>query len=300
MKKILCLYLSLLLAVTFLPRLLSRSTGRSDDEWVVRDASSQKDLSLSARDFLIGAVFAQTEPGFHTEALKAQAVIAHTNALYDRSCKPDSQTYDFIIDTDRYLSESQARERFGDRYEAYRKKIEQAVDAVGSKYMVYRNRPILAPFFFLCAGKTEAAEAVWGQKVAYLQSAESAGDLLAPAAESRLCFSADRFREVVLSRFPKAELENLSAEILSRTDAGTVKGIEIGNLTMTGQEFRSLFQLPSADFDIVFDGQQAEIRCYGQGHFVGLSLYGADFYARQGMTFDEILKHYYTGISLEA
>jgi len=36
----------------------------------------------------------------------------------------------------------------------------------------------------------------------------------------------------------------------------------------------------------------------GYGHGVGLSQYGADYMARQGATFDEILLHYYTGATL--
>ncbi|MGI6404102.1 MAG: hypothetical protein ACOX0K_07850 [Oscillospiraceae bacterium] len=37
---------------------------------------------------------------------------------------------------------------------------------------------------------------------------------------------------------------------------------------------------------------------YGYGHGVGLSQYGADFMARQGADFEEILANYYSGAIL--
>jgi stage II sporulation protein D len=37
----------------------------------------------------------------------------------------------------------------------------------------------------------------------------------------------------------------------------------------------------------------------GYGHGVGMSQWGANYLAKKGGTFDEILKYYYTGVSLE-
>ena len=37
----------------------------------------------------------------------------------------------------------------------------------------------------------------------------------------------------------------------------------------------------------------------GYGHGVGLSQYGADYYARQGYTWREIIAHYYPGTQIQ-
>ncbi|HOD02456.1 MAG TPA: stage II sporulation protein D, partial [Clostridiales bacterium] len=37
---------------------------------------------------------------------------------------------------------------------------------------------------------------------------------------------------------------------------------------------------------------------YGYGHAVGMSQYGADYMARQGSNYEEILKHYYKGAEI--
>ena len=36
----------------------------------------------------------------------------------------------------------------------------------------------------------------------------------------------------------------------------------------------------------------------GKGHGVGMSQYGADYLARQGKDYKEILTHYYTGVKI--
>ena len=69
---------------------------------------------------------------------------------------------------------------------------------------------------------------------------------------------------------------------------------------MHGKELRSLLDLRSSDFAISWDGAKFIFTVTGYGHGVGLSQYGADYMARQGATFDEILAHYYPGTTLAA
>ena len=58
--------------------------------------------------------------------------------------------------------------------------------------------------------------------------------------------------------------------------------------------------LRSASFAISYDSAEDlfTIHTQGYGHGVGLSQYGADYMARQGADFKEILTHYYTGVEL--
>ena len=50
--------------------------------------------------------------------------------------------------------------------------------------------------------------------------------------------------------------------------------------------------------DFSFDGETFTFTTTGYGHGVGLSQYGADYLARQGKTYQEILEHYYSGTTL--
>ena len=61
------------------------------DRFLIQDASTGQVLELSRREYLIGAVAAEMPVSWPDEALKAQAVAAHSYALYCRDhAAPDS------------------------------------------------------------------------------------------------------------------------------------------------------------------------------------------------------------------
>ena len=55
----------------------------------------------------------------------------------------------------------------------------------------------------------------------------------------------------------------------------------------------------SAAITPAFDGENFVFSVKGYGHGAGLSQYGADYYARQGMDCREIIAHYYPGTKVE-
>ncbi|MCL2068667.1 MAG: stage II sporulation protein D, partial [Oscillospiraceae bacterium] len=70
----------------------------------------------------------------------------------------------------------------------------------------------------------------------------------------------------------------------------------VGGLLIHGRDIRVMFGLRSHNLDIRWDGQNFIFTARGYGHGVGMPQYGADFLARQGYTFDEILDYYYSDI----
>ena len=80
--------------------------------------------------------------------------------------------------------------------------------------------------------------------------------------------------------------------------SGYVTAMEIGGVPVTGLEFRSALGLRSSDFTAEQNGGVFTVTTAGYGHGVGLSQYGADYMARQGSSYQEILAHYYQGSQL--
>ena len=64
-------------------------------------------------------------------------------------------------------------------------------------------------------------------------------------------------------------------------------------------EIREALSLRSACFTVKFAEDTFTFTVKGFGHGVGLSQYGADYMARQGADYKEILTHYYTGVTIE-
>lgn len=63
---------------------------------------------------------------------------------------------------------------------------------------------------------------------------------------------------------------------------------------------REKLGLTSTDFSWVRKGDEIIITTKGYGHGVGMSQYGANFMAKQGKTYDQIVKYYYRGVEISS
>ena len=285
-------------------------TPKNMGEFKILNQSTGQVETVSERDFVIGAVASEMPASFHTEALKAQAVASHTYAVYQRQLHretPDSQLKgaDFAADPENYqvyITEEVARNRFGQNFDSYWKKITEAVDSVLGQVITYDGSPIVAAYHAMSSGNTEDCKNIWsGNGLPYLVPVESPGDLLAPDYEAKVSFSADEVSQKLKIRAPDLQLPEDPGAWFSlgeRTASGTLLGVTVGGSTFTGVQLRSALGLRSANFTVSFADGQFSFVTKGYGHGVGMSQYGADYFARQGQSYDAILAHYYKETTL--
>ena len=69
-------------------------------------------------------------------------------------------------------------------------------------------------------------------------------------------------------------------------------------MELAGVEVRSLLGLRSADFTYQIEENVIKFSVIGYGHGVGMSQTGADALAKQGKNYEEIVKHFYTGVEI--
>ncbi len=269
----------------------------------IKNLSTGEVETVSARDYVIGAVASEMPASFSVEALKAQAVAAHTYALR-RKLDAASGDADFEADPSNYkgyMTEELARVWFGDNFDVYWSRIAGACDEVLGKVLVYQEEPIIAAYHSMSAGLTESAETVWHTGVPYLVPVESAGDMLARNFEVETDVTADEVKGLLVAKFPDIKLPSDKTkwfDIKKRSESGTITELVAGDVTMTGQDAREMFTLRSANFTVGYANGKFTFTTLGYGHGVGLSQYGADYMARQGATYDEILAHYYSDAAL--
>ncbi len=67
---------------------------------------------------------------------------------------------------------------------------------------------------------------------------------------------------------------------------------------MLGAQVRTIFGLKSTNFKITKNDGKITFNVQGNGHGVGMSQTGADSLAKQGYSYQDILKHFYTGIEI--
>lgn len=263
--------------------------------------------TLKMREYVIGSLSGEMSASYHKEALKAQAVACYTFALYVASREEKRPEGADISDDSTvyqsYIDENARKKKWGDDFEKNEKIMSEAVDEVFGQYLEYDGKPAMAAYHAMCSGKTESAANVWGKSVSYLKSTVSSGDKLAPNYETCQKVSADEFKRILFKKgltygdYP-TDASKWVGDI-ERYDSGVIKYVDICGKKISGTDMRSLFSLKSADFDISFADGGFTFTCRGNGHFVGMSQYGADYMARQGSSYDEILNHYYPGTVLK-
>ena len=277
------------------------------DSVAVLQAASGNVVEMDTADYLVGCVAAEMAAQSEPEALKAQAVAAYTNVRRLQAGEDDPALLGADISDDParhqgYLDENARREKWGANFDVYEEKLRAAVEAVFGQALTYDGAYITAAYCALCPGRTESAETVWGADVPYLQSVTSPGDRLSPDFTSSTALTADEVREklsaqsgITLPDDPAAWITGLT---LSENGTGVVASVTVGGKAMTGQQFRTLLGLRSPAFTVSFADGRFTFTCTGNGHGVGMSQYGADYMARQGADYREILSHYYPGTTL--
>ncbi|MEE1279886.1 MAG: stage II sporulation protein D [Oscillospiraceae bacterium] len=273
----------------------------SNGKFKIYDEDSNKIQTLSPREYVIGAVCCEMPPSFHKEALKAQAAAIYTNAV-----RSSFSGEDFVASVNQknfkgYADKEKFEERWGKNFSVYYEKICTAVDEVLGAVITYDGKPIVAAYHSLSSGSTESAENVWGESVPYLVAVTSEGDTFNAELTAQKTFTVKEARKILSEAFPEAFLPEVDTLILTEAEyspSGTLTSVMVGNEKTNGQKLRALFSLRSAAISFEIKEGNVTFTTKGYGHAVGLSQYGADFMARQGADWKQILAHYYKGSSI--
>lgn len=290
------------------PEIVESTPADADCYYVWREKTGEIQ-AIPVQEYILGAVAAEMPVSFETEALKAQAVAAHTYA--QRQClaaagRDDLHGADFSDDPAKFqafLTQDELRERWGTHYDVNYRRLSTIVGEVVENVLVYEDEPILAAFHAISSGRTDAAKTVWGTDLPYLQPVECPADKDAPSFEETVSFSPDEAGDRLRGAHPALDLAIEPEEWFGEpivSEAGTVLSIPVADGLFTGGEIRSLFGLRSASFTVSFEKGQFVFTTRGFGHNVGMSQYGANQMARDGADYREILARYYPGAELRS
>lgn len=268
----------------------------------IYDTENKIISEVTYRDYVKGAIASEMGADFEFEALVAQGVAAFSCGLYQKELHSEAD-YDFSAAPGKklgYMTEEKAKEVYGEAFEEKWAVIVSAAEKAMQYVLTYEGEPALAVYHAVSAGMTESSENAWGGEVPYLISVESKGDT----------FYEDFETVVTVSKESALEILNKNGAGLSGalpeewfdgavlTEAGYVDHIQIGAATFSGERLRSLFGLRSSAFDVSYIDGDFVFTVRGYGHGVGLSQVGANYMAKNGAGFEEILAHYFPGTKL--
>ena len=246
-------------------------------------------------EYLRGVVSKEMSPSYPLEALKAQTVAARSFALKNRG-RHVKDGYDVCASTHCQVYIGVAK------FDS----IDRAIDETRGEVLVYKEKLIDTNFHADSGGMTEDVGDVWGTATPYLVAVREIVQLTAQPwtvkvtakdFSSRFGENFGDVKEIKLSKLTVGKPAN------DRTSSGRVKSAQLvgskKTVTITGNDLRRKFSLPSTLFDMSFDGNEIIFTGFGRGHGVGMSQVGARDYAGNGWSYEKILAHYYNGAKLK-
>lgn len=253
---------------------------------------NDKIIDLELEEYIIGVVACEMPASFDYEALKAMSVAARTFALYKMK---SNKKYDLTSTKNDqcYITTSKMKSNWKDNFNKNYNKIKDAVYETKNEYMTYNDDVIISFYFSISNGYTENCEDVFVQKLDYLKSVDSSWDKEYSYKEKSITIPTKDFLNKLGIKDNK--ITNID---IKRYNTNRIKTIKINNKSFKGTNFRTLLNLRSTDIEIKYDLNNVYIKTKGYGHGVGMSQYGANYMAKQGYSYEDILKHYYQGIEI--
>ena len=249
-------------------------------------------------DYLYGVVPKEMPPSWNVEALRAQSVAARTFALKNRK-RHSAEGFDLCSTSHCQVYEGMPAEM---------RTTTEAVDSTRGEVLFYKGAIMDALFHTDSGGMTESSEYVWGSPVPYLRAVTEVQMQTQPWNRT---ISMSEFAQKLekngraIGTLKEVRLSPLTVGRGSsdRSPSGRVRSAEFvgtkGRITLSGNELRSTFSLPSTLFSIRVGKTDINFSGYGSGHGLGLSQWGAKAFADKGKSYKDILFHYYTDVTLE-
>ncbi|ACK65423.1 SpoIID/LytB domain protein [Rippkaea orientalis PCC 8801] len=241
---------------------------------------------VNLEEYLYSVVGSEAYPTWPMEALKSQAVVARTYALYQAS-KASNRYYDLDTTTKTQVYKGLETE-FVTTHEA--------VNGTLGQVLTYNGKVILAAFHSSSGGHTENVEDVWSSPLPYLRGVIDY-DQTAPVFQWNKAVNAGEMGQLiggvgtVRSLVPQRITPHGRIINLRVVGTGGSKNISDDQLRKALGLKSTLFTVSSNNGIFQFDGR-------GYGHGIGLSQWGTHYLAQQGMPYDQIVSHYYKNAQL--
>lgn len=243
---------------------------------------------LPLEEYVKNVVNAEVPSHWDMEALKTQAVIARTYALYQKNTN-NNPHYDITSSVLHQVYK-------GSTIDA---RISYAVMHTEGEVLTYDGNLIEAFYHSTSGGKTEDPAEVFGKSYPYLRPVESNCEMSPYWIWER---------KIPLDEIGKALNLPGTKEmtISSYTTTGRVKTVAVvhsnGTTTVKATDLRKLLgwnRLPSTNFTMTRENDQIVFEGKGYGHGVGLCQWSALKMAQEGKNYKEILSFFYPGATIQ-
>jgi len=262
------------------------------------DIVRQQDMSLlvvnhiDVESYIRGVLYHEVSHKWPLEAIKAQAVVARTYALYQAKVN-DTKDYDLTSDIYSQVYGGRTSEKY---------RTNKSVNRTLGEYLTFEGEMFPTYYHATCAGHTEDASRLWNIDLPPLKGVECDFDSKSPHIRWKKNL---RLKDIQIRLIKAGKKIGLIKQInvMERNNTGRIDKLEIidrrdSKIYISGKEFRMIVGpniIRSTNFTVKMRGYYADFVGKGWGHGVGLCQWGAKAMADCGFKYDEIIKYYYPG-----
>jgi len=247
---------------------------------------------LPLEEYLIGLINCEISSAWPMEAVKAQAVIARSYAVYQKQARRGAP----------YQLESSVMDQVYEGCDVEDSRAARGVQETAGEVLSFEGKVIQAFYHSNCAGHTESSERVWGLSIPYLRGVPCQYCQANPV----------KWEQTIPLKKVEAALRGAGYQVSGvrelkvqgRNESGRVAEVGVlsgrGRLSVPGVAFRKALGygvVKSTNFELRVSGDDCLISGVGSGHGVGLCQWGAKQRAADGFSYREILSYYYPGVT---
>jgi stage II sporulation protein D len=239
---------------------------------------------LPIEEYVKNVVGAEVSSSWDMEALKVQAVIARTYALYQKMAAGNTP-YD--------LTSSVLHQVYkGSTVDA---RIAYAVMNTEGEVLYYNDRLIEALYHSTSGGMTEDASEVFGKSYPYLKPVTSNCEISPywmwerkiPVDEIEKAVNISGLKEITIKSYTSTRRVK-TVDVVHNGGVANVKATDL-------RKMLGWSRLPSTNFEVTRENGNFIFEGKGYGHGVGLCQWSALQMARDGKNYREILSFFYPG-----
>ncbi len=246
---------------------------------------------INVEDYLKGVLYHEVSHWWPKEALRAQAIVARTFALYQASVNKDKD-YDVTCDIYSQVYGGATSEKF---------RATRAINRTRGKVLTYKGKIFPAYYHATCGGHTEDASVLWNTNLPVLKGTKCGFCKRSPHYNWQLKLPLSQIQETLRKKgFIISSIKSIEPKKID--NSGRILKLKITSkekpLLISAKEFRQFLGpnlIRSTNFKVKIDDikMHAIFEGIGWGHGVGMCQWGAHFMSKKKYTAGEILEYYY-------
>lgn len=245
---------------------------------------------VELEDYIKGILYHEVSHYWPPEALKAQAVVCRTYAIYQIN-ENKAKDYDLTADIYSQVYGGKTSQRY---------RTNKAVDETKRQVLTYKDKVFPAYFHATCAGHTQDASLLWNIDIAPLKGVFCGFCKESPHFKWHSVLSLKKIKDSLLKSGYSGFEKIKDIVILGKDSSGRITYLKIitdkKDIKISAKDFREILKpniIKSTNFTLTIVGEDAVFQGLGWGHGVGMCQWGAYFMAKKGYNCRQILEYYY-------